>query len=84
MVYVFAVNTDYQYKITLPSVDKCDGQATIVFSKVTLLLLCNWQGKKRPGFDMNLKISWSAACDTEEEDASGFVIVNEVSIHFHL
>lgn len=33
---------------------------------------------------MNLKISWSAACDTEEEDASGFVIVNEVSIHFHL
>ena len=38
------------------------------------------QGKKRPGFDMNLKINWVASCDSEEDDAKGYIIVDEV--HF--
>ncbi|KAK8820694.1 Hsp90-like protein [Blastocystis sp. ATCC 50177/Nand II] len=57
------------YEITFPSVEKCDGQATYVFVK----------GKKRPGFDFSLRIKWKATCDSEEDDATGTVCIDDFS-----
>ena len=37
-----------------------------------------YQGKKKPGFDMNLKICWTASCDSEEDDATGYILVDDV------
>lgn len=37
------------------------------------------QGRKKPGFDMNLKISWTASSEGED-DASGYINVNDVCI----
>lgn len=29
---------------------------------------------------MNLKINWNASCDTEEEDASGYIVIDDVGL----
>ncbi|KAK8828901.1 hypothetical protein WA538_000904 [Blastocystis sp. DL] len=57
------------YTITFTDVEKCDGQATYVFTK----------GKKKPGFDFNLKIKWSAEKEDEEEPACGYVVIDDFS-----
>ena len=61
---------DTQYTITFTDVEKCDGQATYVFTK----------GRKKPGFDFNLKIKWSAEKEDEEEPASGYVVIDDVDV----
>ena len=58
--------------------EKCDGQATYVFVKVGLSAEDDGQGKKRPGFDFSLRIKWKATCDSEEDDATGTVCIDDV------
>lgn len=55
-------------KIKLISLDKCEGHASIVFSK----------GKVKPGYDLNIKIKWSGEDESEEGEATGFMECEEV------
>ncbi|CBK20884.2 uncharacterized protein [Blastocystis hominis] len=60
------------YSIRIADVEKCDGQATYVFVK----------GKKRPGFDITLKLKWCATCDESSEEAKGTITINDVFFLF--
>ena len=39
------------------------------------------KGKKKPGFDFNLKIKWSAEKEDEEEPACGYVVIDDVGVN---
>ena len=39
------------------------------------------KGRKKPGFDFNLKIKWSAEKEDEEEPASGYVVIDDVGVN---
>ena len=38
------------------------------------------KGRKKPGFDFNLKIKWSAEKEDEEEPACGYVVIDDVGM----
>ena len=39
-------------------------------------------GKKRPGFDITLKLKWCATCDESSEEAKGTITINDVFFLF--
>ncbi|KAK8802059.1 hypothetical protein WA158_006454 [Blastocystis sp. Blastoise] len=55
------------YTITIPEVEKCDGQATVVFVK----------GKKRPGYDFSIKCKWEAIKEGSTDTAKGVFVIDE-------
>ena len=67
-----------QYSIRIEDVEKCEGQATYVFVKVLSRCFLERQGKKRPGFDISLKLKWCAVSSDDPEEAEGTIVINDV------